>query len=149
MGSFDYEMTRITFENVVFLVENGRFFQKKSYNIHFLEISSIFFVQLFSRKMSANLPKCPRNKFFLSACSLLKKLNVFLFFKINKNNYKNFSIQNCLTNIRHIFKEYQMLFRVERGSVGDGRFSDSQWDSIETDFSREAATRGVKEPFQG
>ena len=42
-----------------------------------------------------------------------------------------------------------MLFRVERGSVGDGRFSDSQWDSIETDFSREAATRGVKEPFQG
>ena len=73
----------------------------------------------------------------------LKKLNVFLFFKINKNNYKNFSIQNCLTNIRHIFKEYQMLFRVERGSVGDGsQFSDSQW---ETDRFRERRPQEASE----
>ena len=39
-----------------------------------------------------------------------------------------------------------MLFRVERGSVGDGQFSDSQ---SETDLLREAATRGERESFEG
>ena len=111
-------------------------------------LAQLFFWKLIiAWKNVAYLPKCPWNNFFLSACSLFKKIKLFfLFLEINKNNYKNFSIQNCLTNIRHIFKEYQMLFRVERGSVGDGQFSDSQ---SETDLLREAATRGARESFEG
>ena len=96
------------------------------------------------------LPKCPWNNFFLSACSLFKKIQTFfLFLEINKNNYKKiFQSRNCLTNIRHIFKEYQMLFRVERGSVGDG-FTIQRFTVRDRLIARETATRGVRESFEG
>ena len=101
------------------------------------------------------LPKCPRNKFFLSACSLfLKNQTFFSFFKINKNYYKKIFNPELFNKYKTYIQRVSdalsgwTWFGWRRAPLSIQRFTvgDFQW---ETDFLREKATRGIRERVEG